>query len=567
MMERGTGSSAAISTSGDVGTARRGLTRRQLFALGVAGAVAPFAVGCGQRAATAPPDVAATPAVGERQPLGTPIYDLATPTVAPASPTATAPPATPRARPPLLTTPRFRLQDLAATNNLSPDGYTWAQGNPIIVDRHDRIIALVQRISREGEALIFTNQFVYSNNGGTIWREATPAIEGVSRASLAYDDENDILHALWRGQNPAQGIGYRRYRIERDPQGNIVRFSPDPLGAVVLDAQHDGALMTYEHPTIVWLTGGEVGNRYGAVLCVWSARNAAPGSPGNEVRASMRPLANDGSDAESSGWIAPVAPATTTIGSPPTVAYSALVANQGAGQVYPSVGRARAGRHRGDLYLFYADGGATGGGESWCWRRFAWMATERRWRIGTPETTISPIARTGRDRGYELKGQLGSKIVDDPQGGRHFFGFTTWKDDIAGDTWNIVAVDDDDRVGPLVDVYSCQGRFQPELYALTGDIVFDDASKSLVVAYIHTGLGTNFGCLRVYDGTAPLEPETIFFTAADVDIPLLWQDARTGRCRYGSGLTTRLLVLFRDTNGQAPPYRGWFGTLDWRAER
>jgi hypothetical protein len=177
------------------------------------------------------------------------------------------------------------------------------------------------------------------------------------------------------------------------------------------------------------------------------------------------------------------------------------------------------------------------------------------------------MARTGRDRGYELKGQLGSKIVDDPQGGRHFFGFTTWKDDLAGDTWNVVAVDDNDRVGPLSDVYSCQGRFQPELYALTGDIVFDDASKSLVVAYIHTGLDTNVGCLRVYDGTAPLEPETTFFTAADVDIPLLWQDARTGRCRYGSGSAERLLVLFRDTNGQAPPYRGWFGTLDWRAER
>jgi catechol 2,3-dioxygenase-like lactoylglutathione lyase family enzyme len=319
------------------------LTRRQLLALGVAGVVAPLVVGCGQRSATATPDGTATPAVSERSPLGTPIADLATPTIAPAGPIATALPATPRARLPLLTAPRFRLQDLAATNNLSPDGYTWAQGNPIIVDRHERIIALVQRISREGEALIFTNQFVYSNNGGTIWREAIPAIEGVSRASLAYDDENDILHALWRGQDPAQGIGYRRYLIVRDPQGNIIRFQPDPLGAVILDAQHDGALMTYEHPSIIWLPGGEVGNRYGAVLCVWSARNTAPASPGNEVRASLRLLGNDGSDADQAGWIAPVAPATTTIGSPPTVPYSAVLANRAAGQVYPSVNRARAG--------------------------------------------------------------------------------------------------------------------------------------------------------------------------------------------------------------------------------
>ncbi len=154
-------------------------------------------------------------------------------------------------------------------------------------------------------------------------------------------------------------------------------------------------------------------------------------------------------------------------------------------------------------------------------------------------------------------------MAEDPKNGRMYFGFTTWKDDAAGDTWNFAYVADDDSPSPIVDVYSCGGRFRPELYALTGDLAFDAVHDRLVVAYIQTGEGANHGLLRVYDGVTPAEPETRFFTAADIDIPLLWQDARTGQCRYGSGTTSQLLVLFRDTAGQAPPYRGWFGTLDW----
>lgn len=536
----------------------RKLTRRALLAVAVGGAASILVGACGTSGAGRGGASSAIPLVEGAATPPPPTATAIPPTPTPA-PTATPPPPVP-----LLVNPRIRRQDTPATNSLSPDGYTWAQGNPIVVDRQGTIIAVAQKVGRVNEVQIYSHSFVFSNDAGATWREGAREFTGFSRGSLAYDDQNDILHALWRGQNEADAVVYRRYAFERDADGAVRDIVADPSGDRRLDGRTGAATIDCQHPIISWIPGEEMGNRYGAVLCIWSIHNSTPGQVGNEVRASLGVLSNTAADAEAGAWFAPGAPSTTTIGNAPGVPYTALVANGAPGPVYPSLGRKRSASHTGDLYLFYADGGAgDGGAQRWCWRRFPWRPAERRWEQGTPEAMIAPIRRAGVDRGYEYKGQLGTKVVEDAKNDRMFFGFTTWKDDVAGDTWNFAYVDRDDTPSPIVDVYSCGGRFRPELYALTGDLVFDALHNRLVVAYIQNGEGANHGLLRVYDGVAPTEPETRFFTAADVDIPLLWQDPRTGQCRYRRGSTSQLLVLFRDTNGQAPPYRGWFGTLDW----
>ena len=508
---------------------------------------------------------AAPPREGEGPGTSAPnLIATALPPQATATPTPTPTPApTPTPTPPLplLLNPQFHRQHTPATDALGPDGYTWAQGQPIVVDRNEKIIALAQRAGGQGHL------FVCSNDGGATWQDGSLPIDGMIRAALAYDDQNDLLHALWLGQSAEAGITYRRYTIRRDTSGNIGDIDADPSSDFCLDGQTTGTEMTYQHPIIHWLAGDEIGNAYGALLCVWSARNARQGLAGNEVRAAFCRLDNTATDGTAANWSAPGAPSTTPIGSVPTVPYTRLVANTAPGVIYPSLGRKRLGKHQGDLYLCYADGGTGAGGVyRWCWRRFPWDSITKRWGESTPEMIITSITRNGTDRGYEYKYQLGTKLVEDPRGDRLYFGFASWRDDIAGDTWGFVAIEAKDTLGPLVDVYSCQGRFVPELYALTGDLAFDTVYDRLVVAYVRSGTGQNNGALRIYDGTTPTEPETRFFTTADVDIPLLWQEPRTGRCRFGQGVQQQLLILFRDTNGQAAPYRGWCGTLDWATQ-
>lgn len=529
------------------------LSRRQLLAYAGATGGSLLLAACAGVSAQQPGDGEAT------DPTAPNLIATALPPQATATPTPIpVPTPTPTPPLPLLVNPRFHRQHTPATDALGPDGYTWAQGNPIVVDRYEKIIALAQRAEGQGHL------FVSSNDGGATWQDSALRIDGMVRAALAYDDHNDILHALWLGQSAEAGITYRRYTIGRDTSDNIGDIAADPAADFRLDGQTTGTEMIYQHPIVHWLAADEIGNAYGALLCVWSAHNARQGLAGNEVRATFCRLDNSAADATAANWSAPSTPTSTPIGSVPTVPYSCLVANTAPGVVYPSLGRKRTGKHQGDIYLCYADGGTgMGGAYRWRWRRFPWDGIAKRWGEGTPEAIIAPLTRDGTDRGYEYKYQLGTKLVEDPRSDRLFFGFASWRDDTAGDTWGFAAIEANDTIGPLVDVYSCNGRFLPEIYALTGDLAFDTTYNRLVVAYVRSGPGQNNGALRVYDGTVPTEDESRFFTTADVDIPLLWQDPRTGRCRFGAGAQARLLVLFRDTNGQAPPYRGWCGTLDW----
>jgi hypothetical protein len=186
--------------------------------------------------------------------------------------------------------------------------------------------------------------------------------------------------------------------------------------------------------------------------------------------------------------------------------------------------------------------------------RMRWNAASQNWSDGLSDPlVISPLVRSGSDTGYTLKSQLGSRPVEDASRDLVYFGFASWKDDSAGDTWSFAAVDaaHDDQVAQLVDVYSAGGAHS---YAPGGDLAFDDASGLLVVAHITTG--AQAAIVRLYD-RGQVRQEIEAFRQAPVDLPLLASQTRVGA-------PARLLMVFRDTiNTPDPPYHGWAGALLW----
>jgi len=88
-----------------------------------------------------------------------------------------------------------------------------------------------------------------------------------------------------------------------------------------------------------------------------------------------------------------------------------------------------------------------------------------------------------------------------------------------------------------------------------------DATKGVVcVTHITTGgVGNNDGVLALYNTSLAKQGSSYtFFTAQDVDIPLIYQNHDDGDTRVQGG---KLLILFRDTRNQAAPYHGWAGTV------
>ncbi len=467
--------------------------------------------------------------------------------VATAVPTATPlPTATPFVEP-RLSAPEFALQNTPASNDLTQDGYSWSQANPIIIDKFDKIILPAQRNNGGSKS----NAFIFSNDAGHSWQDnaAFPAEGYIERGTAAYDPENDVIHVLWVGQSADDGILYRRYSISRDGAHNITGIEKTKDVNLILDHQTDGA-MYYQHPALIYLAGAPFG-QYGSLLATWSARNSnAKG--GSEIRSSLCVMDKDAlACGAAASWSAPVQAGTTTIGNAAQVAYTALLANKAASIPYASILRKSAGTNAGDVYVYYHDGEVPG---AWAFRRMRWSAATHNWSAGLTEpTTISPELRAGKDTGYMLKSQLGSRPVEDVAGDRIFFGFASWKDNAAGDTWSFVATDaaHNDQLGPIVDVYSAGGA---HTYAPDGDLTFDPVSARLVVAYITTKQ-QQIG-IRLYDGDT-LKNELAPFGDAPADIPLLAPLAR-----YGS--PARLLIVFRDTvHTPKPPYHGWAGTVTW----
>lgn len=460
---------------------------------------------------------------------------------------AAAPPSPTPAPPPRLGAAAFAPQDTPVTNDLAADGYSWANARPLLIDRHRNRIALAQRHNHADKY----HTFVYAGANG-LWKESTLIERALERGTVAYDATNDVLHTLWKGMQPTDGILYRRYTISRDARDDITDITRDLSINLVLDMQISGR-MQYEHPGLLWLNDTAYGH-YGALVATWSARNSGVGGVGNEVRAARCVLgATSNAGGLAANWSPVTTPATPTIGNPPQVPYSALVTNSGAAIIYPSIGRKRAGTHAGDLYLFYHDGNmADGMNGKWMLRRAQWSGTTGDWRGGlTAPGVIAPMAQGGADRGYELKAQLATTIVEDERNDRLFIGFPLWRG-LRGDTWAFAQVNAADAVS-LVEAYGAGGKHS---YAPTGDIAYDTTRRRLVVAYCTTERQQVY--LRLYDGIAAAADEVLAFDAAPVDIPILVDASSTGD-------PAQVPLLLRDTaNTHVTSYRGWYGALRWQ---
>jgi hypothetical protein len=465
--------------------------------------------------------------------------------------TGTPPPtpvrAAPTPQPRRLGSPACALQHTPATDDLAADGYSWANARPLLLDRSGTPLALAQRFN--GVDKYHTVVFA---DGNGVWRDSTLAARGQERGTAVYDPVGDRLHVLWKGIAATDGIRYCRYTIARDDRDAIAAITPDAAIDLQLDGQTTGT-MQYEHPLLLWC-GDPAFGPHGALVAAWSARNSGTGGTGNEVRAAQCRLGDSGAGAQPADW-SPVATASvSTIGNPPRVGYTALVANRGAGIVYPSLGRARAGTQAGDLCLAYHDGGTVESpGGTWLLRRARWNTPTGDWRSGLSEPlTLAPLAQDGVDSGYGLKRQLGTAVVTDPAGDRVFVGFPLWRGE-RGDTWAFAVVDGREQV-TVVEVYNASGAHS---YAPTGDIAYDAGQRRLVVAYCATG--TQAVVVRAYDGTAPAGEAVVAFEAAPADIPLLVEGA-------SGGDGERVPLLLRDTvHTPAEPYHGWYGALRWRA--
>lgn len=441
-----------------------------------------------------------------------------------------------------LGSPTFTDINASLTNNLGPDGYSWAQGYPITVDKFGKIVVLIQ-VHNTG------HYWSWSNDNGATWGFTASSMNFLLRGSVAYDSVNDLFHVLWAATSGSDGVIYRRYAPTRDASNNIT----DMVQVAGVNLQLEfGASNAFEKPVLLWLNDAVYGAN-GALVACWAASDASNGG----VHAAVRVLSNTADDNTGSNWRTLAGSATgdtTTVVVGTRNAPVTQVATYGA-LVNVAALRKRGGTHVGDLYLFHQEKLTTG---SVRLRRYAYNSGTGFWGAApAASVTVGATVRAGATTIRQLWEVL-SKPVEDPTSDSVYIGYACWKDNAAGDTWAVGRIDSLDAV-TTADAYSCGGEFAPSLYALAGDLAYDATADRLVVAWVTTGgVGFNDGQARLYQ--ANLTPDgaaTTFFTADDVDIPLLYHDPRTGATR----LNNKLFVLFRDTRNQAPPYHGWWGSI------
>lgn len=452
-------------------------------------------------------------------------------------------------------------QNTTITNGLDSDGYPWATANAIVVDKFNKIIVFAyNRANGAGN-------FVRSNDGGATWTDDLQQ-PFILRSCFAYDNVNDILHALWRCSVATDGVLYRRYTFTRDGSNNITAVVRDLSVNLQLDFQSVGTL-TYDFHNLLWLNDAGFGT-FGALVAVWSARVEALASNGSEIRTSMRVLTNTSADNTAANWKAPVTSDTTTLSAAPAVPYTILATTTDTaaslGNTSSSVARKTTGTHALDIYVMYAISAAN----VWSYKakRMRWNAVSNDWSTGlTAAIALTNMVRSGTDGGYSSKHQIIAGTREDSINDRMVVGFSTWKDNVVGDTWSYIAVNNDDSVSSIVDVYgSVAANCGPTIF-ITGDVVVE---KGYVVC-TYTDLPNKNIFYRVFNGAGvEVEAAAVLFNTAPADIPCMRQLGLT--TRYNNGAGDKLTVLFRNFNAAAaqnpptytPPYLGYFATLDWK---
>lgn len=444
----------------------------------------------------------------------------------------------------------FAEINTSLTNDFGPDGMTWAQAWPVCTDAFGKLIMACQNDTGSGI------QYLYSNDGGATWADNTGttgngsvgSIETfITRSALAYAPVGDWLWALHVTTNGGDGGAFlRRYSVTRDGSNNITAIDRDYTASCVLE---DDANASCRQPILLYESGAQ------QLVALWAIADADTG----EIHGSCRVLENNADDLTAANWLR-LAGSTgddaSTIASTKSANISVLTPDY-ASHLTPAACLIRNGANAGDLALFWQPALTT---EKVYYRRF--VHGSESWASPTTPLEVASTVRAGSTTIRQLYEVL-SKPVEDGDGNL-YVAYASWKDDTDGDTWAVAKVDTDDALAGTVDVYSAGGAFDPALYALTGDICYDADTGLLVVTHVTSGgVGSNDGVAQLVTTALALQGGALtFFDASaggneDVDIPLIYQDHGTGETR----LNGDLLVLFRDTRNQTPPYHGWAGAL------
>lgn len=431
--------------------------------------------------------------------------------------------------------PRLGVATVAAlnttiTNDLSPDGFTWAAvAGAYAVDSFGKIAVYAQRYNANTRLCYF----VISNDQGATWADNTGVSGGegfLLRGDIVYDASRDCFHGLIVTTNPSDGgIIYRRYSITRDGSNNITSIARVGGVSVVLDDAGADNGNGLEFPTIIMPNAN-------TLLAAWTVRTAAPGGEIRCCKCDITSNADAGGTA--SNWVHIGVSSTTTIGAPPAVASYTIpfVQTTANNLTYFSVLQLASG----DLRWVY-HGGPTPG--SYRTRRSVLNAAVT-WSTLSSPVTITNMQRAGTDTGYSLKNQLISQITE--AGGVSFVGLATWKANATGDTWGVYAIAADDSVSASADVYSAGGAHS---YAPTGDCAYDSTAQRLVVTYEQTTTQDGYVGLLKTDLTTA-QAFAAFESASDIDIPLIVQTR------------TNVMILWRVAG--APPQIGKSARLAWQ---
>jgi hypothetical protein len=452
--------------------------------------------------------------------------------------------------------PTAVLQNTAATNDLSPDGYTWAPGSPLVRDAFGQLVAFVQR--QNGGTL--RHLPVVSGDDGLTWSEPTrtgffdAAGEGATiRGAVAHDAVHDLFLVVWVATQAAGGVIFREYRPTRDGANRITAVTR--VRGFQLEVGVGG--MTFEAPVAAYYP--EI-NKF---VAGWSARTATKA----EYRLSTLVVADGAADVLLATWQPPFfenagAGATDTLASSGLVKYSAAVKSAVGVDLFLALCRKSAGSatHARDLCFAYVSPGGT---VALRYNRAAWASGTSDWRGGVAVAVgndtgvlVSALVRAGTDLGYGLKYQLISKIVEDQARDKLWVGASTWKSNTLGDTWTVWSVSGADAASGPTDLYEAGAANTDGARDIfvTGDVMWDAVSGYVVVAW--TNLMAHAVFLSTLADGAVVQAAVGVFATAPCDIPTL----------YDTRIANKIAVTFRDFNAGAatnpptytPPYRGWY---------
>jgi hypothetical protein len=451
-----------------------------------------------------------------------------------------------------LGTPIVSNFNTTTTNNMGPDGFTWASASAKIIDRYGKSIIIAEDAGGD-------HHFVYSNNGEVTWTDGL-AVGFITRGDMAYDGINDKVHVFWQATATTDGMIYRRYIVGRDGSHNITGLTQEAGINLQVDNQGSdpgdpGANMIYAAPRIIFMD--DIGAN-GAVLLTWMASNGEgdAGHLGGELRTTMRVLSNSTADNTASSWVPPAggAGSVSTIGNAPgggALKYTALRTTTSLfSGLMCTTHRMVGGLRDKCIYVGYVLDDSPGGPDyvmRFRFLRMNWNAGSNNWPTATAPQVLSDVA-TGTDGGYSFKSELLTKFVHDVTDDYLFIAMPVWYNDTLGDTILMRRIDvgNNDIMSVPVIVYSAGGA---HFYAPTCDLEFDTQADRLMVSYIATP--TQYAFFKTYMPDLTLDQDaTLYYSGGTVDIPLLYQG------RIGD----KIVCMFRDTTGT---FVGTQVTMTW----